>query len=139
MKLWNWIEKITGCFAKIDPNEEIVEFEAEWGIYQNQFPSTLKCKEERECHKLDLIATYTYQEGDDVLAKKQDFIDQYTINEREQLAYFTGFDRMNFPRCKAWRDHEQVERSFAQHEWQEVVYRNQRDHMLQRFRNQKTR
>lgn len=139
MKVWNWIKKLIRYSAEVGAKGEIIEFEAEWGIYQDQFPKALKCREERICHKLDLIATYTYQEGDDVLAQKQDFIDQYTINEREQLAYFTGFDRMNFPRCKAWRDHEQVERACAQHEWQEVVYRNQRDHMRQRLMQQKTR
>ena len=40
MRLWNWIRKISGCCTEIDANEEVAEFEAEWGIYQDQFPRT---------------------------------------------------------------------------------------------------
>ena len=91
--------------------------------------------------KRKLTATYTYQEGDDLLAQKQDFIDKYTINEQEQLWYFTQtpLDRVSKARCKAWRDHEQVERFQAQKDWGKVVYRNHCAHMRQKFTNQKTR
>ena len=139
MRLWNWVEKILKRRAEIAAKMEVIEFVQEWGRFEDQFPSSLKCKDERECHKIDLMATYSYQEGDDLLAKKQDFIDQYTVDEREQLDFFTRIDRTNVARCKAWRDHEQEERGCAQVTWREVVCRNQREHRYNKNMNQKTR
>lgn len=139
MKLWNWVEKILKRRAEIAAKMEVIDFVEEWGDFRDRFPSSLKGREERLCHKMDLMATYSYQEGDDLLSKKQDFIDQYTVDEREQLDFFTRFDRKNVVRCKAWRDHEQRERSCARLTWPEVVCRNQREHRYNKNMNQKTR
>ena len=102
----------------------------------------LKKHKERLVYKRNLTATYTYGSDEDKLSKKQDFIDQYTVNERQQLNYFTQYlpeERSDFARCKVWRDHEQVERCEAQKAWRVVQHRNHREHMRQKFMNQKTR
>ena len=105
-------------------------------------PSHLKKHEERSAYKKDLTANYTYQQGDDLLAKKQDFIDKYTVNEREQYNYFVKEDLFGNPgefRTRAWRNHEQIERREAQKAWCQVRKRNYHAHMRQKFMNQKTR
>ena len=123
--------------AKLD----VVKFLFETSPFEDPYPH-LKKHKERLAYKRNLTATYTYGSDEDKLSKKQDFIDQYTVNEKQQLSYFTQYlpeERSDFARCKAWRDHEQVERCAAQKAWRVVQHRNHRAHMRQKFMNQKTR
>lgn len=120
---------------------EVAEFLFETSPFEDPYPH-LKKHKERLAYKRNLTATYTYGSDEDKLSEKQDFIDQYTVNERQQLNYFTQYlpeERSDFARCKAWRDHEQVERREAQKAWRVVQHRNHREHMRQKFMNQKTR
>ena len=140
MKLWDKIRQIWEEKAEKSEKMRIYNFMLEEPFYEGgAFPKGLKRLEKRQAHKRNLTATYTYQEGDDLLTKKQGFIDQYTVNEKEQLWYFTQtpVDRINRARCKAWRDHEQIERLCAHRDWRKVVRRNHRAHMRAKFVNQK--
>ncbi len=136
----NFFGKIKQFMRKKAENRaksEVSEFLFHEALYPH-----LKKHQERLAYKQHLTATYIYQEGDDSLARKQDFIDKYTVNEKQQLSYFTQYlpeERSDFARCKAWRDHEQVERREAQKAWRVVQHRNHREHMRQKFMNQKTR
>ena len=134
----NFFGKIKQFMRKKAENRaklEVAEF-----LFDKAPYSHLKKREERLAYKQNLTATYAYGSGEDKLSKKQDFIDQYTINERQQLNYFTQClpeERSDFARCKAWRDHEQVERHEAQKAWLVVQHRNHREHMHQKFMNNK--
>lgn len=141
MKLWNKIKHIIRKKMERAARREVLEFVCESGVYSWCFPENLKKRKERLAYKQNLTATYTYQEGDDLLSKKQDFIDKYTVNEQEQRKNFV-FEFMGpapAVRCKAWRDHEQIERFQAQKNWYQVVRRNYRAHMRAKFMNQKAR
>lgn len=145
MQFFDKIKKFLNHRAEKKAKEEVVEFLAEVPIFGQVPHPCLKKHKERLAHKMDLTAAYTYKSDDDVLSKKQDFIDQYTINEQQQLHYFTvsipsfcGY-LPSVASCKAWRDHEQVERREAQKAWRIVQHRNHSEHMRQKFMNQKTR
>lgn len=142
MKFFGKIKQFIRKKAEKRAKLEVVEFMCETGSFRMSFPENLKRGKERLAYKRNLTATYTYGSDEDKLSKKQDFIDQYTVNERQQLNYFTQYlpeERSDFARCKAWRDHEQVERREAQKAWRVVQRRNYREHMRQKFINQKTR
>ena len=104
-------------------------------------PKCLKNLNDRLVYKKQLTSTYTYCESDDLLAKKQDFIDQYTSNEKMQREYFISSfgEAKNVEYCKAWRDHEQVERGEAQKAWRQVIRRNHSTYMCPKYMNQNTR
>ena len=139
MYLWNKVKQFVRKRLYQAARIEVAYFITDcWAM-----PSRLKKHEERSAYKQNLTANYTYQPGDDLLAKKQDFIDQYTVNEREQYDYFI---KMRVPlyspgefRTRAWRNHEQIERREAQKAWRVVAKRNYHAHMRQKFMNQKTR
>ena len=144
MKLWNRIKYFFEKRFQKTAAMEVNNFMLEEPFYRGplgDFPCSLKRREERRAYKENLVTTYTYQPEDDLLAKKQDFIDQYTVNEKEQLWYFTQtpIDRTDRARCKAWRDHEQIERREAQKSWRKVVHRNHRTHMRQKFLSENSR
>ena len=142
MKLWNKIKQVIQKKAETSAHKEVLEFMCEVGSFKLYFPDDLKRRKERLAYKKNLTETYTYQEGDNLLDKKQDFIDQYTINEREQFDYFVKNNMFGNPGIiwtRAWHNHEQVERFQAQKNWQTVVHRNHREHMRQKFMNQKNR
>ncbi len=137
MNLFGKIKQFMRKKAENRAKLEVAEFLFDEALYPH-----LKKHQRRLAYKRNLTATYTYGSGEDKLSKKQDFIDQYTVNERQQLNYFTQYlpeNRSDFARCKAWRDHEQVERREAQKAWRVVQHRNHREHMRQKFMNQKTR
>ena len=140
MKFWDKIKQRFRKMQERSARREVLEFLFEAGSFRMYFPEDLERGKDRLAYKQNLTATYTYQEGDDLLTKKQDFIDQYTINEQEQRQHFTSEFMGPTPavRCKAWRDHEQVERGEAQKAWHKVVRRNHRAHMHAKFMNQKT-
>ena len=141
MRLWNKIKQIILKKMEKAARREVVEFMRETASFRMDFPENLKRRKERIAYKQNLTETYTYQEGDDLLSKKQDFINQYTVNEQEQRQHFTAKFMGATPmvRCKAWRDHEQIERFQAQKNWHQVVHRNTQAHMLSKFMNQQTR
>ena len=137
MNFFGKIKQFMRKKAEKRAKSEVAEFLFDEALYPH-----LKKHKERLAYKQNLTAIYTYKSGEDKLSKKQDFIDQYTVNERQQLNYFTQYlpeERSDFARCKAWRDHEQVERCEAQKAWRVVQHRNHREHMHQKFMNQKTR
>lgn len=141
MNLFGKIKQFMRKKAENRAKLEVLRFLFETSPFADPYPH-LKKHKERLAYKRNLTATYTYGSGEDKLSKKQDFIDQYTVNERQQLNYFTQYlpeERSDFARCKAWRDHEQVERCEAQKAWRVVQHRNYREHMRQKFMNQKTR
>ena len=141
MYFWDKIKQLIRRMAEKDAQTDVIHFML-GKPYGTETPSCLKKLDERVAYKQNLTVTYTYQEGDDLLAKKQDFIDQYTINEREQFQYFiinNLFDRDNKIKTMAWRNHEQVERGEAQKAWRQLRKRNYHAHMRQKFINQKTR
>lgn len=143
MKLWNKVKRFVRRRAEENAKMEVWNFMLEGPFYRGafgDFPQSLKRREERLAHKKDLTANYTYQPDDDLLAKKQDFMDQYTVNEREQYNYFVKNDPFKSEfRARAWRNHEQLERREGQKAWRVVQHRNHREHMRQKFMNQKTR
>lgn len=137
MNLFGKIKQFIRKKAEKRAKSDVAEF-----LFDDVLYPHLKKHKERLAYKRNLTATYTYGSGEDKLSKKQDFIDQYTVNERQQLNYFTQYlpeERSDFSRCKAWRDHEQVERCAAQKAWRVVQHRNHREHMRQKFMNQKNR
>ena len=144
MRLWNRIKLFFYKRAEAEARMELYNFMLEEPFYRGplgDFPIALKRRDQRQAYKQELTATYTYQEGDDLLATKQDFIDKYTVNEQKQLWYFTQTrrDRKDRARCHIWRNHEQVERREAQKAWYTVAKRNYHTHMRQKFMAQKTR
>ena len=143
MRLWNKIKQFIRRKAEESARMEVCDFLLEEPFFDGPFgksPNSLKRREERLIYKENLTLTYAYQSGDDLLAKKQDFIDQYTVNEKEQYNYFVKNDPfVDEFRTHAWRNHEQVERREAQKAWRQVVKRNHQTHMRQKFINSKTR
>ena len=144
MQLIDKIKKFLKHRAEKKAKEEVAEFLAETPVFGQTPHPRLKKHKERLVYKQDLMATYTYQSDEDELSKKQDFIDQYTINEQQQRRYFTvAIPHLceytaSTASCKAWRDHEQTERLEALKAWRIVQHRNHREHMRQKL-NQKTR
>ena len=142
MKVWDRIKQVFQKAQERSAQMEVVEFVSEYGYFSENFPKNLKKRKDRQAYKQNLTETYTYQEGDDLLAKKQDFIDQYTINEREQFDHFITnnlYDYSDEIKARVWRNHEQIERNQAQRAWRTVVKRNYHTHMRQNFMNQKTK
>ena len=142
MKFFDKIKKYFRHKAEKKAELEVADFLAERPVFGQVPYPFLKKHKERLAYKENLTSTYTYESDEDVLSKKQDFIDQYTVNEKQQLNYFTQFlpaERSDFARCKAWRDHEQEKRLAAQKAWRVVQHRNHREHVRQKFMNQKTR
>ena len=95
------------------------------------WPANLTRRDERIEYKNKLTSSYNYRRKDDVLAKKQDFIDKYTIHEQQQFRHFTNStdEYVSEYRIRAWRNHEQVERARAQRAWHTVVKRNSHNHV----------
>lgn len=147
MKFWNKIKQFIRHKAEASARAEVLSFLSESLTWSEEFPYFpksffLKKRKERMAHKENLTATYTYQSDDDLLSKKQDFIDQYTVNEKEQFDYFVTnnpFVRSNKIKTKAWRDHEQQERLQAQTAWRIVARRNHSFHMRSKFMKQRIR
>ena len=142
MQLWSKIKQIIRKQLEKEARIELTRFICEAKPFNGEdFPRKLKRSKERIAYKQNLTETYTYQEGDDLLAKKQDFIKQYTVNERKQFDYFIKDNP--FPpgeiQTRVWREHEQCQRFWAQKAWRKVVRRNHREHMRAKFMNQKTR
>lgn len=134
MNLWNKVKQFLRYRAEIAAYVEVHDFIVGSESYKDF--SCLKNLSDRLAYKEHLTATYTYRPDDDLLAKKQDFIDQYTVNEREQFDCFitkNPFDCSNKIKTHAWRNHEQVERRAAQKAWYKVVKRNYRAYMQQKF------
>lgn len=138
MKFWNKLKQFLRRKSDENARMEVWDFILEGPFHRGPFfPKCLKRYEERQAHKEGLTANYTYQSGDDLLEKKQDFIDQYTVNEKEQYNYFVKEDPfVDEFRARAWRNHEQVERREAQKAWRVVAKRNYQAHMRQKFMNQ---
>ena len=86
MQLWSKIKQIIRKQLEKEARIEVTRFICEAKPFNGgDFPRKLKRSKERIAYKQNLTETYTYQEGDDLLAKKQDFIDQYIINKRSRL------------------------------------------------------
>lgn len=142
MYLWNRFKEFMRHRAEKKAKKKVLEFVLEVPVLgQIPYPE-LKKHKERLSYKRDLIANYTYQPDDDLLAKKQEFIELYTVNEKQQRDYFTqrlSEEGSDWACCKAWRDHEQVERGEARMAWYVVSKRNYHTHMRQKFMCQKTK
>ena len=134
MKLWHKIKLFFKHRVEMAARMEVYDFLVDGKTYE--YYPYLKNLDDRLAYKKKLTETYTYQPDDDLLAKKQDFIEQYTINEKEQFDCFITkdpFDHSDEIKTHAWRNHEQVERREAQKNWRKVVRRNYHEHLSKLF------
>ena len=128
---------------KIFSDEHIEkEYEKAWRKHQSvkakrgSLPRAIKVYAEKKC---------TPQEGDDLLAKKEAFIRYYSFLARidryyHSLNYKKGRFNSSPLWCQKWQNQEQRARFQAQCVWhKKMVHGSYRNHMRQKFMNQKTR
>ena len=147
MKWWKKIKRIWHQHRLNHARAELFLFQLEFPKYKphgtHPWPAGLAHIDDRIEYKKKLAVDYAYPEGADLLTRKQDFIDKYTKHERAQFDYFITNNLYNCNdeiRTRVWREHEQVERFRAQCVWhKKVVHGSYRNHMRQKFMNQKTR
>ena len=103
-------------------NEDI---EREYGKVQRKLQSRNMPSLEHAIERLS-IKMYLPQKGDDLLAKKADFIRSYSFTARNDryyhsVSYKKGKFNSNPLWCQKWQNHEQGARLQAQKRWRELL------------------